>query len=83
MQSTVTPLAILSALLVAAPLEYLADIRSTIETLKGFEIIFAEGLGDAETHASLFDSIEDARELINDIEWDLRFVDYGMLPRMA
>ena len=47
---------------------YANDVRSTIETLKGFEIIFAEGLDDADDHVALFDSIEDAHELLAEMK---------------
>ena len=74
-------IATLQNLLPVCPAPYEADIRSTIETLKGFEIIFTEGLDDADDHIALLDSIEDARELLNDVEWDLRFVDWGLVQR--
>ena len=78
---TETLIATLQNLLDVAPQEYETDIRSTIETLTGFEIIFAEGLDDADDQVALFDSIEDARELLNDIEWDLRLVDWGLVQQ--
>ena len=73
MQTTTSLLPLLENLLPVCPATYEADVRSTIETLKGFEIVFAEGLDDAETHVALFDSIEDANDLLEEITGMLVF----------
>ena len=74
MQSIVSLLAILANLLPVCRRvtpSYADDCASLIETLKGFEIIFAEGLETADTHVALYDSIEDARELLNEVDFAL------------
>ena len=69
MQSIIASLlAILANLLPDCPRSHMDDCASTIETLKGFEIIFTEGLDTADTHAALYDSIEDAETLIEDVQ---------------
>ena len=64
---TETLIATLQNLLDVAPQEYETDIRSTIGTLTGFEIIFAEGLDDADDQVALFDTVEDAHDLLKEI----------------
>ena len=62
---TTNLIALLQNLLPVCPAPYEADVRSTIEPLKGFEIIFTEGLDDADDHVALLDSIEDAHDLLD------------------
>lgn len=60
-------LALFQNLLPGCPAPYVNDVRSTIETLTGFEIIFAEGLDDADDQVALFDAVEDAHDLLTEI----------------
>ena len=78
---TETLLAHLENLLPVCPAPYVNDVRSTIETLKGFEIIFAEGLDDAADQVALFDVVEDTRELLNEVEFDLPMQHWGIVQQ--
>ena len=67
MQTTTTLFAILQNLLPDCPAPYEADIRSLLETLEGFEVIFAEGLDTPSTHLALLDTIEAAVDIVNEV----------------
>ena len=71
MQTTTSLLSLLENLLPVCPAPYEADVRSMIESLKGFEIIFAEGLDDEHTVPALFDVVEQASLVFDGIATDL------------